>query len=77
MKDKYPRKRNLCGIYYRVKRNNKSENVAITDMTKDEIDKLFSSIDGELEPELYYKNLSYALIDTIKNIGEQLDIESK
>ena len=77
MKDKYPVKRNLCGIYYRVKRNDKNENVAITDMTKDEIDRLFNGIDGEPEPELYYKNLSYALIDTIKNIGEQLDLESK
>lgn len=73
----YPKQRNLCGIYYRIRRNDKWENVCISDMTNDEINSIFSTIDKNESNQDYYKNLSKALIETIKNIGNNLDLISK
>lgn len=77
MHEFYPKQRNLCGIYYRIRRNDKWENVCISDMTNDEINSIFSTIDKNESNQDYYKNLSKALIETIKNIGNNLDLISK
>lgn len=73
----YPKQRNLCGIYYRVKRNDKWDNICISDMTDDEINNLFLSIDENDFSQDYYKNLSKSLINVLKNIGDKLDLTAK
>lgn len=77
MHELYPKQRNLCGIYYRVKRNDKWDNICISDMTDDEINNIFSSIDKNESSQDYYKNLSKSLINVIKNIGDNLDLIAK
>ena len=48
MPDKiYPRKHGLCGVYYRVNRNDKWESVCISDMTKAEIAEVTKVMDKD------------------------------
>ena len=61
--------RNLDGVYFRVKRNNKFENICFSDMTEDEMDKVLEGRD-----ETWFKNMCKILGQTIRQIGDQLDL---
>lgn len=61
--------RNLDGIYYRVKRGGKYENICFSDMTKAEIDEVITDKNAE-----YWKSIALHLKDQLNLIGETFDI---
>ena len=61
--------RNLDGVYFRVKRGDKYENICFSDLTREEREEICK----ERPPE-WFKNLAFILADTLKQIGEQFDI---
>lgn len=65
-------KRNLDGVYFRVKRNDVWDNICFSDMTGKERDVVMENRDSE-----WLKSMCQILADTIANIGEQLDITCK
>lgn len=62
--------RNLDGVYFRVKRNNKFENICFSDMTEEEMDKVL-----EGRSETWFRNMCKTLGQTIRQIGDQLDLQ--
>lgn len=62
-------KRNLDGIYFRVKRDEKWDNVCFSDMTQDEMENVMNNRDID-----WLKSMCIQLGKTIRSIGDQLDI---
>lgn len=63
--------RDLDGIYFRVKRNDKFQPVCFTDLTEDEIEELMGDKDAQ-----WWKAIALELKRVINAIGEQFDIVS-
>lgn len=61
--------RDLDGIYFRVKRNNRWESVCFSDLTDEEMDKVLEGHSVEL-----LKKMCKILGRTIRGIGDKLDI---
>jgi hypothetical protein len=61
--------RNLSGIYFRSKVNGKWDNVCFEDLPLEEQDKIIDSYTNDQK-----KQLIKLLADTIKKIGDDLDI---
>jgi len=61
--------RNLDGVYFRVQRDNKWENICFSDLLDDEKDLILADRDNE-----WLKSLCKTLGDTIKRIGDEMDI---
>ena len=61
--------RNLDGIYFRVKRNDKWENVCFSDMTDKEVDEVMSGRSIE-----WLQNMCKILGRRIREIGDELDL---
>ena len=61
--------RKLDGVYFKVKRNDKCENVCISDMTDDERKEVLKDKNEE-----FLRKLVDILANTIHDIGEQLDL---
>jgi hypothetical protein len=61
--------RELDGVYFRVKRDGYYQNICFSDLTPDERDKI---LEGRSEE--WLRNLCIILADTIKHIGDALDI---
>lgn len=61
--------RELCGVYFRVERDGKWQNICFSDMTKDEREEVL----GEKSDE-FLRNLCHRLADVIKEIGDEFDI---
>lgn len=62
-------KRNLDGVYFRVKRDGKWDNVCFSDLTDEERNEVMDGRDIE-----WFKHLCCILANTIRDIGEQFDI---
>lgn len=62
--------RNLDGYYFRVKRNDKYENICWSDLTEDEMNMILTGRSEE-----WLKALCIGLGKTIREIGDQLDLE--
>ena len=62
-------KRELDGVYFRIKRDGKWHNICFTDLTKEERDKVCENRSAE-----WFKSLAYHLADQIQYIGETFDI---
>ena len=62
-------KRELCGIYFRVKRNGHYENVCFTDMTEQEITDVIKDQSAD-----WWKSVAMRLKDVINEIAEAFDI---
>lgn len=62
-------KRDLDGIYLRIKRNGKYQNLCLSDMTREELE-------NNLNPDLgvWLKGAVIHLALTLHDIGEQFDI---
>lgn len=61
--------RNLDGCYFRVNRMGKYENVCFSDLTEAEREAVCSDRSAE-----WYKSLAYHLGDSLRRIGDALDI---
>ena len=61
--------RNLDGVYFRVEREGKWQSICFSDLTTEERDKILEDRNEE-----WLKSLCCILADTIKAIGDQLDI---
>lgn len=61
--------RNLDGVYFRIKREDKWENICFSDLTEEEMDYVMDGRD-----EQWLKSMCRILGKTIKNIGDQLDL---
>ncbi len=61
--------RELDGVYFRMKRDGKWQNICFTDLTKEERDKVCENRSAE-----WFKSLAYRLADQIQKIGETFDI---
>ena len=68
--DEPKKNRNLDGCYFRVARNGKWESICFSDLTEEERQTVLKGRNEE-----WLKSLCCHLADTIKNIGEQFDIE--
>lgn len=64
--------RNLDGIYFRVKRGEKFENVCFSDLTEEEREHVCKD-----RPAEWFKALAYHLADQIKLIGDEFNIIAK
>lgn len=65
----YPTKRNLDGVYFRVKRDSKWCNVCFTDMTKEEQDKVMEGRSDE-----WLKAMCKNMADIIHQLGDNFDL---
>ena len=61
--------RELDGVYFRIKRGDKFENICFSDLTREERE---SVMDGR--DERWLKYLCHILADSLRDIGEQFDI---
>lgn len=64
--------RELDGIYFRIKRNGKHENVCFSDLTEAERDEICKN-----QPAEWLKNVAYHLADRLQEIGNIFDITGK
>lgn len=62
-------KRNLDGVYFRVKRDEKWENICFTDLTQEEREGLIESKSAE-----WLKSMVLHLANVIESIGEDFDL---
>lgn len=62
-------KRNLSGMYFRVQRNGKWENVCFEDLESDEMYAIMNEKDKE-----YVMALAEQLAKTLNSIGDEFDI---
>ena len=61
--------RELDGVYFRVERDGKCQNICFTDLTEEEIE----TVVGERSTE-WWKSLALILKGVINDIGEQFNI---
>lgn len=64
--------RNLDPVYFRVKRGDEYEAICFSDLTPDERNQMLSGRSEE-----WLKNMCCILADTIRQIGDELDIVGK
>lgn len=64
------RKRELDGYYFRVKRDDKWQNICFSDLTREEMQEV-----GENKDAKWWKSLAMGLAEDLYAIGEQFDIE--
>ena len=67
--DNYQEKRNLDGMYFRVRRNNHWANVCVSDMTEAEFEDKFKGQTAD-----YLFALARNLAKTLRELGDKLDI---
>lgn len=65
----YNMNRNLDGVYFRIQRDEKWQNICFSDLTEEEMKNVMESKDEE-----WLKSLCIILGQTIHEIGEELDI---
>ena len=61
--------RNLDGVYFRVKREEKYDNVCFSDLTEEQMDEVLKDRDKE-----WLRNMCKILGKTIRKIGDDLGI---
>lgn len=65
------KKRELCGIYFRVERNGKYENICFTDMTEKEQLATLNGLSFEAS-----KNMCLWLARVVRDLGDRFDISA-
>ena len=63
--------RELDGVYFRIKRNDKWDNICFSDLTEEEMNEVIKDKDIE-----WLKSLCIILGKTLKEIGDYFDIYS-
>ena len=66
------KKRELCGIYFRVERNGKFEDVCFTDMTEMEQKRVIDDFSPEA-----LRNMCMVLAGVVRNLGDMFDISAE
>lgn len=70
----YPKRRNLDGVYFRMKRYDNYdeyyENLCFTDLTQNERDRVTAGRDLT-----WYKNMLFIMVNRLREIGDELDLE--
>lgn len=66
------KKRELCGIYFRVKRDGKYENICFTDMTEEEQKRAIYDFSPES-----LRNMCIVLAGVVRNLGDMFDISAE
>lgn len=61
--------RNLDGVYFRIERNGKWQSICFSDLTEEEMDAILKDRNEE-----WLRSMCKILGQTIRNIGDQLDI---
>ena len=61
--------RNLDGVYFRIMRDDKWQNICFSDLTKEEREEVGK--DRTLE---WWKSMAFIMADCLKDIGDQFDI---
>lgn len=61
--------RNLDGVYFRIQRNGKWENICFSDLTPEERIEVMKDMGEE-----WLKSLCCILADTIRNIGDEMGL---
>lgn len=72
------KQRNLDGIYFRVERNGKWDNVCYSDMEKVERDEIARKKTEHATPEeqaQWWRSMADLLADQLYDMGEQLGVE--
>lgn len=64
--------RNLDGVYFRVKRDSRWQNICFSDLTEQEMQEVLAKKD-----EKWLRSMCEILGKTIRKIGDDLDIEIK
>lgn len=62
--------RELDGVYFRIKRNDKWDNICFSDLTEEEMNEVLKDKDAE-----WLKSLCIILGKTLKEIGDYFNIE--
>lgn len=65
------KKRELCGIYFRIKRNAQYENICFTDMTEEEQKEILN----DLSPNAM-RNLCLRLAQVVRILGDTFDLSA-
>ena len=66
--------RNLDGIYFRIKRDGKYQNICFSDLTSEEREEIANARERSAE---WWKSVAYHLADRIMVIGNEFDIEGE
>jgi hypothetical protein len=64
-----PRKRDLDGCYFRVKRDGKWGNACFSDLTAEERDEIIRDRSAE-----WWKSLAYHVADRLRTVGDHFEI---
>lgn len=70
-KTKYPERRDLCGIYFRVRRDGKWQNICWTDLTDEEREEM-----SEQRTLRWWKGMVEHLTATVRRIGDEFNIKA-
>ena len=62
-------KRNLDGVYFRVLRDGKWDNICFSDLTQEEMETVMEGRDED-----WLKSLCIRLVSTIRNIGDTFNL---
>ena len=76
----YPTKRDLDGIYFRVKRNGKWDSICYTDMTDEERETVVAARVRDRKPEeqaAYWKSMANIMAGKLRDVGDQLDLVAR
>ena len=71
------RQRNLDGVYFRVERDGKWQNICYSDMTADERDEIARKRAEHATPEQqaqWWRSMADILADALYDMGEQLGV---
>ena len=77
MSEKYPEKRSLCGIFMRVNRDGKWENVCWSDLTETEREDIarkrasHTTVEEQVE---WWKSMTNIMAERLHEIGDEFDI---
>lgn len=66
------KKRNLDGIYFRIERGGKWENVCFSDLTEEERERVCRGKNAQ-----WFKQVAFHLADCLKVVGNMCDIKSE
>lgn len=65
----YPVKRNLDGVYFRVERDGRWEDLCFTDLTEDEQEGIMYG-----KSDMWLREMVVVMADSLREVGDRLDL---